>query len=125
MELRRRARVERRRPRSGRRRTRSRRRRTKLAEAIYAQATSAARRGGDGDGARGRRDDEVIEDADYEVVDEEDGQDLVSDEPSSDPERAARAEPSRSRPRRAGRGGSTSSRPSGASATSTSTRSGA
>jgi molecular chaperone DnaK len=44
----------------------------KLAEAVYAQATAqqAASGGGGGNGA-GSADDEVVEDADYEVIDEE------------------------------------------------------
>ncbi|MFN2467601.1 MAG: molecular chaperone DnaK [Gaiellaceae bacterium] len=45
----------------------------KLAEAVYAQATAQAADGAasGGDGASSGTDDEVIEDADYEVVDEE------------------------------------------------------
>jgi molecular chaperone DnaK len=45
----------------------------KLAEAIYAQATAqqAASASGGGDGAEGGSDDEVVEEADYEVIDEE------------------------------------------------------
>jgi molecular chaperone DnaK len=43
---------------------------TKLAEALYAQA-SAAQSTPSGDGGSAASDDEVIEDADYEVVDEE------------------------------------------------------
>jgi molecular chaperone DnaK len=45
----------------------------KLADAVYAQAASAsqAASGGDGDGASGAPDDEVVEEADYEVIDEE------------------------------------------------------
>jgi molecular chaperone DnaK len=48
----------------------------KLAEALYAQATAPSGSAGggadgDGDGASAPSDDEVIEDADYEVVDEE------------------------------------------------------
>ncbi len=42
----------------------------KLAEAVYSQATAAAS-GPSSDGAESAPDDEVIEDADYEVVDEE------------------------------------------------------
>ena len=42
----------------------------KLAEAVYAQATAAQSAPG-GDGSAHESDDEVIEDADYEVVDEE------------------------------------------------------
>ena len=42
---------------------------TEAAQAIYAQASAAGPTGGDGDGAA--PDDEVIEDADYEVVDDE------------------------------------------------------
>ena len=42
---------------------------TEAAQAIYAQASAAGPSGGDGDGAA--PDDEVIEDADYEVVDDE------------------------------------------------------
>jgi molecular chaperone DnaK len=42
----------------------------KLAEAVYAQATAQAQGAAPGDGAPSA-DDEVIEDADYEVVDEE------------------------------------------------------
>ncbi|MBA2359046.1 MAG: molecular chaperone DnaK [Actinobacteria bacterium] len=43
----------------------------KLAEAVYAQATAQAAPTGSGDGASAGSDDEVIEEADYEVVDEE------------------------------------------------------
>jgi molecular chaperone DnaK len=47
----------------------------KLAEAIYAQATAqqaaSASGGGAGNGAEGGSDDEVVEEADYEVIDEE------------------------------------------------------
>ena len=44
----------------------------KLAEAVYAQAsTQQASTGGNGTTTDGGSDDEVIEDADYEVVDEE------------------------------------------------------
>jgi molecular chaperone DnaK len=45
----------------------------KLAEVLYAQATAAqaSSADGEGDGASAAPDDEVIEDADYEVVDEE------------------------------------------------------
>jgi molecular chaperone DnaK len=44
----------------------------KLAEAVYAQATAAQQEaGGSGDGTSPASDDEVVEDADYEVVDEE------------------------------------------------------
>jgi len=46
----------------------------KLAEAVYASAqqtqTASAQSGG-GNGAAGASDDEVVEDADYEVIDEE------------------------------------------------------
>jgi molecular chaperone DnaK len=43
----------------------------KLAEAVYAQATAQQAQGAQaGDGAAGSSDDEVVEDADYEVVDE-------------------------------------------------------
>jgi molecular chaperone DnaK len=46
----------------------------KLAEAVYAQATAqqqAASTPGGGDGAEGGSDDEVVEEGDYEVIDEE------------------------------------------------------
>ena len=44
----------------------------KLAEAVYAQAASQAAAGPNGgDGASGTSDDEVVEEADYEVIDEE------------------------------------------------------
>jgi molecular chaperone DnaK len=46
----------------------------KLAEAVYAQATAqqaASGSSGDGGGAEGGADDEVVEEADYEVIDEE------------------------------------------------------
>ncbi len=44
----------------------------KLAEAVYAQATAQqAASGAGGDGAEGGSDDEVVEEADYEVIDEE------------------------------------------------------
>ena len=43
----------------------------KLAEALYAQATSHTASSDSGDSASASSDDEVIEDADYEVVDEE------------------------------------------------------
>jgi molecular chaperone DnaK len=45
----------------------------KLAEAVYAQATAqqAASTPGGGDGAEGGTDDEVVEEGDYEVIDEE------------------------------------------------------
>jgi molecular chaperone DnaK len=44
---------------------------TEAAAAIYAQASSAASGAAAGDGGAAGSDDEVIEDADYEVVDEE------------------------------------------------------
>jgi molecular chaperone DnaK len=44
---------------------------TEAAQAIYAQASAAGPTGSDGDGAGTAPDDEVIEDADYEVVDDE------------------------------------------------------
>jgi molecular chaperone DnaK len=45
----------------------------KLAEAVYAQATAqqSAASGGNGGGAEGGTDEEVVEEADYEVIDEE------------------------------------------------------
>jgi molecular chaperone DnaK len=44
----------------------------KLAEAVYAQATAQqAASGSGGDGAEGGPEDEVVEEADYEVIDEE------------------------------------------------------
>jgi molecular chaperone DnaK len=44
----------------------------KLADAVYAQAASASQAAsGDGDGASTTSDDEVVEEADYEVIDEE------------------------------------------------------
>ena len=43
----------------------------KLAEALYAQATAAQSSAGGAGGGEPESDDEVIEDADYEVVDEE------------------------------------------------------
>jgi len=44
----------------------------KLAEAVYAQATAQqAASGSAGDGAEGGSEDEVVEEADYEVIDEE------------------------------------------------------
>jgi molecular chaperone DnaK len=43
----------------------------KLAEAVYAQATAQAASAPTGDGASAASDDEVVEDADYEVIDEE------------------------------------------------------
>ena len=60
----------RRRTRSAARPTRSQEASRKLAEAIYAQATAQAQSSPAGNGAP-TSDDEVIEDADYEVVDEE------------------------------------------------------
>jgi molecular chaperone DnaK len=45
----------------------------KLAEAVYAQATAQqAQSSADGGNGSGASDDEVVEDADYEVIDEED-----------------------------------------------------
>jgi molecular chaperone DnaK len=43
----------------------------KLAEAVYAQATAQAQSAPSGDGESGGSDDEVVEDADYEVIDED------------------------------------------------------
>jgi molecular chaperone DnaK len=43
----------------------------KLAEAVYAQATAQAASAPSGDGGAAASDDEVVEDADYEVIDEE------------------------------------------------------
>jgi molecular chaperone DnaK len=43
----------------------------KLAEAVYAQATAQQAASGSGDGAEGGPEDEVVEEADYEVIDEE------------------------------------------------------
>src|SRR3954464_12838379 len=43
----------------------------KLAEAVYAQATEQAASAPSGDGTASASDDEVVEDADYEVIDEE------------------------------------------------------
>src|SRR4051812_25668100 len=43
----------------------------KLAEAVYAQATAQAQSGAPGTTSNGGSDDEVVEDADYEVIDEE------------------------------------------------------
>ena len=43
----------------------------KLAEAVYAQATAQQAASAPGDGAEGGSDDEVVEEADYEVIDEE------------------------------------------------------
>jgi molecular chaperone DnaK len=43
----------------------------KLAEAVYAQATAQAASAQSGDGTASTSDDEVVEDADYEVIDEE------------------------------------------------------
>jgi molecular chaperone DnaK len=43
----------------------------KLAEAVYAQATAQQAASAPGDGAEGASDDEVVEEADYEVIDEE------------------------------------------------------
>ncbi len=43
----------------------------KLAEAVYAQATAQAQSRGDTGNGGGGSDDEVVEDADYEVIDEE------------------------------------------------------
>ena len=44
----------------------------KLAEAVYAQATAQQEASGSGgDGAEGGPEDEVVEEADYEVIDEE------------------------------------------------------
>src|SRR4051812_19026881 len=43
----------------------------KLAEAVYAQATAQAASAPSGDGSAAASDDEVVEDADYEVIDEE------------------------------------------------------
>jgi molecular chaperone DnaK len=45
----------------------------KLAEAVYAQASAqqAASASGGGNGTEGGSDDEVVEEADYEVIDEE------------------------------------------------------
>ena len=43
----------------------------KLAEAVYAQATANAQASGGPSGNGGGSDDEVVEDADYEVIDEE------------------------------------------------------
>jgi molecular chaperone DnaK len=43
----------------------------KLAEAVYAQATAQAASAPSGDGSASASDDEVVEDADYEVIDEE------------------------------------------------------
>jgi molecular chaperone DnaK len=43
----------------------------KLAEAVYAQATAQAQSRGDTGNGNGGSDDEVVEDADYEVIDEE------------------------------------------------------
>jgi molecular chaperone DnaK len=43
----------------------------KLAEAVYAQATAQQAASTPSDGAEGGSDDEVVEEADYEVIDEE------------------------------------------------------
>src|SRR3954447_16998740 len=43
----------------------------KLAEAVYAQATAQAQAAGNGSGATAGGDDEVVEEGDYEVIDEE------------------------------------------------------
>jgi molecular chaperone DnaK len=43
----------------------------KLAEAVYAQATASQQSAPAGNGAEGGSDDEVVEEADYEVIDEE------------------------------------------------------
>jgi molecular chaperone DnaK len=43
----------------------------KLAEAVYAQATAQQAASAPGDGAEGGSDDEVVEEGDYEVIDEE------------------------------------------------------
>ncbi len=43
----------------------------KLAEAVYAQATAQAQASSGGDGATASADDEVVEEGDYEVIDEE------------------------------------------------------
>src|SRR5512133_129832 len=43
----------------------------KLAEAVYAQASAQQAASAPGDGAEGGSDDEVVEEADYEVIDEE------------------------------------------------------
>jgi molecular chaperone DnaK len=43
----------------------------KLAEAVYAQATAQAQASAGGDGAPSGSEDEVVEEADYEVIDEE------------------------------------------------------
>jgi molecular chaperone DnaK len=43
----------------------------KLAEAVYAQATAQQSASAPGDGAEGGSDDEVVEEGDYEVIDEE------------------------------------------------------
>jgi molecular chaperone DnaK len=45
----------------------------KLAEVLYAQATASAQSQATGDGGEAPSDDEVVEDADFEVVDEEEG----------------------------------------------------
>src|SRR5438309_5243554 len=45
----------------------------KLAEILYSQATAQAQASAPGDGAAGSADDEVVEEADYEVIDEEEG----------------------------------------------------
>src|SRR5437660_634891 len=45
----------------------------KLAEILYSQATAQAQASAPGDGASGATDDEVVEEADYEVIDEEEG----------------------------------------------------
>jgi molecular chaperone DnaK len=45
----------------------------KLAEVLYSQATAQAQASAPGDGASGATDDEVVEEADYEVIDEEEG----------------------------------------------------
>jgi len=45
----------------------------KLAEILYSQATAQAQASAPGDGASATSDDEVVEEADYEVIDEEEG----------------------------------------------------
>ena len=45
----------------------------KLAEAVYAQATSNAQAAGGNGGGSQASDDEVVEEGDFEVVDEEEG----------------------------------------------------